>query len=90
MNQSMDDYRLNEAVQRLVRDSSDLAATARSMAGIELWGLEQAAKDCAASTREAARRMYAGWAERARQRPIASLLSWAGTGFLAGLLLGRR
>jgi len=76
---------LSEAIGRVKRDALDLADALESIADRSAEDLNRAAQ----SLREVAENYYAQYAERAQEKPLASMLQWAEVGFLLGWLFGK-
>lgn len=84
------DNNITEAMERIRRDTCELAAALREVTYQSVAEIQDNLNRVAQGIRDIVETCYAQCARRTRQRPCASMLKWAGVGFLAGWLLGRR
>ena len=84
------DNNIAEAMERIRRDTCELAAALREVTYQSVAEMQDNLNRVAQSIRDIGETCYAQCARRTRQRPLASMLQWAGAGFLAGWLLGRK
>ena len=87
---SRSDNNIAEAMERVRRDTCELAAALRDVTCQSAVEVQENLTRIAQGIREIGETCYAQCTRRTRQRPLVSTLQWAGAGFLVGWLLGRK